>query len=191
MNPFKTVILRQGRDGRYFVLHPFYRFGPLAVPLMLIGTGVQAYGQLQAGKEEDSTSRYNQQVKEREAQALEQQKRVESRRQAEEASRRLSTLKLNLGASGQVTSEGTPLQIIREQARQDELENLNIGYEGTTGAENLRAQGREIRRQGKVAKQASRIKAGSTLLTGFGESGLFKSSPKKLSNTANATLLRY
>jgi len=140
----------------------------VAPVVSLVGTGISAFGQLQAGNEADATAKYNAQVKEREAQALEQQKIVESRRQAEAAARQLSTLKLNLGASGQVATAGTPLQIIREQARQSELENLNIGQQGTVGAENLRAQGREIRRQGKVEKQASRIQAGSTLLTGFG-----------------------
>ena len=142
----------------------------LTAGLMLAGTALSAYGQLQAGSAEDETAKYNQQVKEREAQAEVQRGRVESRRQAEDAARTMASLKSGLSASGVVTTEGTPLQLIAEQTRQSELDNQMIGYNAQTGAGRKIEEGKQIRFAGKQAKRASRIGAGSTLLTGFSKS---------------------
>lgn len=140
----------------------------LATGLLLLGVGAQAYSQYQAGEEYDAVARYNQQVKEREAQAAEQKAMIESRKQAKEAARKMSQLRAGLGASGAVTTEGAPLKIVGEQARQSELQNLEIGYQGYEEATKLRTEGQMIRYEGKAAKRTSRIKAGTTLLTGFG-----------------------
>ena len=131
------------------------------------GVGLQAYGQQQAGAEADAVSKYNQQVKDREAQAVEQRTMVESRKQAQAASRKMSELRAGLGASGAVMTAGSPLAIVKEQARQSELENLEIGREGYIKSEGLREEGKIVRRQGKTAKRAANIQAGATLLTGF------------------------
>lgn len=142
--------------------------GAMAVPLLLAGTGISAFGQYQAGEEANAVARYNQQVKERQAQAAEQQSMVNQRKQAQAAARKMSQLRAGLGASGAVTTRGAPLQILSEQARQSELENLEIGYEGLQQAATRRAEGVAIRREGKAARRAGRIGAGATLLTGFG-----------------------
>lgn len=134
-----------------------------------MGTFLQAYGQLQAGEEADAVSKYNQQVKEREAEAAEQSAMIASRKQAQAASRTMSSLRAGLGASGVVGAEGAPLGIIAEQARQSELENLEIGFQGSRQATKLREEGKMIRRSGRAARRASRIQAGTTLLTGFSQ----------------------
>ncbi len=141
----------------------------LAAGLLLAGAGLQAYGEYQAGEEANAVAKYNQQVKEREAQAEEQRTVIESRKQAQAASRQMAELRAGLGASGAVTTEGAPLSIISEQARQSELENLEIGYGGTQQATKLRQEGAMIRREGKVQRRAARISAGATLLSGFGK----------------------
>jgi hypothetical protein len=138
----------------------------------LAGTGVQAYGQYQAGREAAAVADYNAKVKEREAQAAEQQALVESRKQAREAARKMSELQAGLGAAGAVTTSGAPLRIMSEQARESELANLEIGYEGGQEAARLRSEGRQIRYEGQAQKRASRLKAGTTLLTGFGSAFL-------------------
>ncbi len=139
----------------------------IAAGLLLAGAGLQAYGEYQAGQEADAVSKYNQQVKEREAQAEEQRTMIESRKQAQAAARQMAQLRAGLGASGAVTTAGAPLAIVGEQARQSELENLEIGYQGTRQASQLRAEGQMLRREGRVQKRASRIQTGTTLLTGF------------------------
>jgi hypothetical protein len=169
-NPFKDKQYRLYSDGRVCILEWKNRHGP--VPLLLAGAGLQAYGQYQAGEEANAVAKYNQQVKEREAQAAEQQSLVQSRKQAQAAARQMSELQAGLGASGAVTTAGAPLSIISEQAQQSELENLEIGYEGLQEASKLREEGKMIRREGKTARRAARIQAGASLLTGFGTAGL-------------------
>jgi hypothetical protein len=141
----------------------------MAVPalLMAAGTLFGAYGQYQAGEESAAVAKYNQQVKEREAQAAEQRSLIESRKQARAAARKMSELQAGLGASGALTTSGAPLKIMSEQAKESELENLEIGLEGSTEAQRLRSEGKMLRREGESQRRASRISAGSTLLTGF------------------------
>jgi hypothetical protein len=140
----------------------------LAAGLLLAGAGLQAYGQYQAGEEASAVADYNAQVKEREAQAAEQRSMIQSRKQAQAAARKMSELRAGFGTAGAVSTSGAPLQIIGEQAKQSEMENLEIGYEGTTEAKKLRSEGAMIKREGKSARRAGRIGAGATLLTGFG-----------------------
>lgn len=195
MNPFKEVILRQGNDGRVFILHWKYRYGPL---LAVAATGLMAYGQIQQGQaaeaEEKSASNianYNAQVQEREAQAVEQRTALEQRRQAEAASRQMGTLRANLGAGGAVMTSGSPLMIQAKQASESELENLMIGYEGRTeasrarsAAEGYRLEGKMAKQRGKAAKRASYIGAGTTLLSGFSKAGGTGSTAAKSAGTS-------
>lgn len=144
----------------------------MAVPALVAGVGLQAFGQYRAGQEADVTSKYNQQVKEREAQAAEQQSMVASRKQAQAAARKMSTLRAQMGVAGAVSDTGAPMEILSEQARQSATENIEIGISGTQEAAKLRSQGQAIRRQGKAAKRAGRLGAGASLLTGFGTLGM-------------------
>jgi hypothetical protein len=168
-SPFRTVYYKTFSDGRICVLHWKNRYGPLAVPLMLAGIGMQAYGQYQAGEEANAVAQYNQQVKQREAEAEEQKAIIQSRKQAQEASRRIAEIRAGFGISGVASTAGTPLAILAEQTRQSELENREIGYEGTQQSTRLRNEGEMIAYEGRSARRASRIGAGATLLTGFGK----------------------
>jgi len=142
-------------------------------------------GQLQAGEaaaaqgeSEQNMANYNAKLQERQAKSIEQQTMLQQRRQSEESARRMGTMRAGMGASGVVSTAGTALNLQGEQAAEDELENLLIGYEGSERATAARSQGQLDIMSGKIASQrgrsartASRIGAGSSLLTGFGESG--------------------
>lgn len=140
---------------------------PLAIPLMLAGTGLQAYGQYQAGAQQKAIDDYNARVKELEARTEEQRSIIESRKQAAAAARKMSELRAGLGASGAVSSVGTPLEILAEQARESEKENIAIGQEGVMAAQRAREQAKMLKYEGKAAKRAGIISAGTSLLTGF------------------------
>ena len=140
----------------------------LAMIAMVGGTALQAYGEHQAGDMEHDAARYNAIVKERAAQAIEAKSKIESQRQAEEASRRQSSLTAAMGASGAVTTTGAPLAVLGEQAKQDDLENLMIGYNYSIDAQRARNEAAQLQYAGDVARYSSRIKMTSTLLQGFG-----------------------
>jgi hypothetical protein len=132
---------------------------------MIGGTALQAYGEHQAGDMEHDAANYNALVKEREAQAIEAKSKIESQRQAEDASRRQSSLQLDSGAVG---TTGAPLARLGEQAKQDDLENLMIGYNYSIDAQRARNEAAQLKYSGDVARYSSRIKMTSTLLKGFG-----------------------
>jgi hypothetical protein len=181
-----------------------WRFGPLALPLMIAGVGLQAMGIIGAARGEaaagaaaaaeqqaaaaqaqsqQAIANYNAQVKENEARAIEQRTAYEQQKQAEEAERRMSTLQAGLGEAGAVTTAGTPLLIQAKQASEFELSNLMLGYEGRTEAAAAKSEAELQRYYGKMGgwqagvyqqrakyeKAAGRMRAGTTLLTGFGQ----------------------
>lgn len=149
---------------------------------LLLGTGVAAAGQIQAGrharaeaKSAQSIANYNAAVQEQEAKAIEQKSRFEQIRQAKAAERIKGRLRAELAASGARTDVGTPLLLAEEQAAELELESYLIGYEARTGARRARTQAEIDIAQGKIYKERARqampaayTKAGKTLLTGFG-----------------------
>ena len=185
MNPFKDIIIRQFSDGRYCILHHRFRFGPLPFILMAAGTVMKAKGEYEAGQAEQAAANYNAKVLERQAQAREQKGLYDSRRQAEYASRQESSIRAGLGGSGAVMTEGSPLMIQSEQAAQNELDNLLIGYDSAIDAQTYRSQAAQSKYAGKIASRAGKTQAFTTLLTGFGSMGaggdfnnLFKTKPK-------------
>jgi len=166
-----------------------------------LAAGGQIYSGLAAnaeGKSAQNMANYNAQLSEREATMTEQKTAYQQKLQAEEADRRQSTMRAGLGASGAVTTTGAPLLIQAEQANQDEMQNLMIGFEGQQEATALRSEATLQRMQGKQARKAGKnamiggfIGAGSSLMTGFSNSGMFSKTSGGLTNEGKATVLRY
>lgn len=151
-----------------------------------MGFILQAAGQIQAGRvakaeaeSAQATANYNAAVQEQEAKAIEQKGRFEQIRQAREAERIKGRLRAELAASGARVDVGTPLLMAEEQAAELELESYLIGYEARTYARRARTQAELDIAQGKIYKERARqampaayLKAGGTLLTGFGAAGM-------------------
>jgi hypothetical protein len=157
----------------------------------LIGTGVSAYGQIQQGKamseqteyeslSQAAMSRYNAKVQEQEAAAIARETEYEQVLSAKDAGRRKSSLRAAMGASGVVSTEGTPLQILATQASEDELEMKMIGYTGQRNISRAMSQSKLDKMQagfyeGKASRAGSYTTAGylgaaSTVFSGVGQS---------------------
>ena len=125
-----------------------------ATVAMVASTGVQVYGQVQAGKaQEDALKEQARQEKiAAEGRELERQQQL---------SKALAANTVGL-AAGNVGIEGTPASIALESAK-------NIGMsEGMLKMSDRLAQA-QLKRQGKNARAAANIQAGSTLLSGIGQ----------------------
>jgi|TARA_R110000744_G_scaffold125082_2_gene230734 uncharacterized protein HemX len=119
-----------------------------------VGTGVSVYGQVQAGKAQEDA------LKE---QARQEQIAAEGREleRQQQLSKALAANTVGL-AAGNVGMEGTPASIALESAK-------NIGMsEGMLKMSDRLAQA-QLKRQGKNAKSAAYLQAGSTLLSGGAE----------------------
>ena len=125
-----------------------------ATVAMVASTGVQVYGQVQAGKaQEDALKEQARQEKiAAEGRELERQQQL---------SKALAANTVGL-AAGSMAMEGTPASISLESAK-------NIGMsEGMMKMSDRLAQA-QLKRQGKNARAAANIQAGSTLLSGIGQ----------------------
>ena len=124
-----------------------------ATVAMAVSTGVQVYGQIEAGKaQEDALKEQARQEKiAAEGRELERQQQL---------SKALAANTVGL-AAGSVSMEGTPASIALESAK-------NIGMsEGMIGMSDKLLQA-QLKRQGKNARSASQLSAASTLLSGAG-----------------------
>lgn len=153
---------------------------PLAAGIGLLVAGQIQEGRAAAaeGKSAQNIQNYNAAVAESEAKAIEQKAGFEGIRQAREATRIQSSLRARLGISGVRTDIGAPVLLVEEQAAELELEEFMIGAEARakagrvrSEAELARLQGRLFRERGRQQRIASFMKAGGTLLTGFGLTG--------------------
>ena len=125
--------------------------------ISLIGTGLSALGQHQAGRAEQGAYEYNAQITERKTTQEEYNSRTRLRKLM--ASQRALYAK----AGVDITS-GSPLMVLADTAAEGEKEALSIRYGGQETAA-------QQRYYGKQAKKAGTMKATSTFLTGLGQAG--------------------
>jgi len=125
-----------------------------ATVAMAVSTGVQVYGQIEAGKaQEDALKEQARQEKiAAEGRELERQQQL---------SKALAANTVGL-AAGNIGMEGTPASIALESAQ-------NIGMsEGMIGMSDRLAQA-QLKRQGKNARSAANLQAAGTLLSGVSQ----------------------
>lgn len=167
------------RNGYIFKVdenNPFHKNIPLvAVGVMAAGAIMEAKAGSDEAKGQAAMADYNAQVSEQNAKQIEAKTAFDQNREAEAASRRQSSLQAGLGASGAVTTEGSPLLLQAKQASEDELSNLMIGSEGAIAAGQQRSQAALDKMQSSIYKTKAKntmtagyLKAGGTLLSGFG-----------------------
>ncbi len=119
-----------------------------------------------AGKDQQIIADYNAKVAEQNAKAERLRSEFEQQQQAKEAERIKGAMAANIGAAGG-TGTAVALDITGEQAAELELENLLIGYEGETRAQQHESQAAIDRMQGKAAMSAAKSKARQANI-GFG-----------------------
>lgn len=132
------------------------------------------YSTYEEGKDEAKLAKYNAAVKEQEAKSIEAKTKFAQMRAAEAGERTQQELETNIGASGGVSTLGSPLLAAAIQASENELKTFIIGQEGQTGAARARSEAEGYRMEGKMARARGRsaltgslIGAGGTLLSGF------------------------
>ena len=128
------------------------------------------------GKSAQNIANFNAEVAEQEGKAAQARSGFDQMQQAKEAARIKGAMRAGMGSAGVLGTKGS-LGIIGEQARESELENLLIGFEGETAmrqagsrAEGLRLQGELDRQRGKSAGRRANVGFGikaATFLAGL------------------------
>ena len=113
--------------------------------------------------------KYNAAVYEQQAKAIEAKTGFEQTRAAEVGERTGSTMRAEIGASGAVSTTGSPLLAQAKQASESELQNLMIGYEGMTEAARARSAATGELMQAKLRKQKGRAAVIGGWISGISE----------------------
>lgn len=146
----------------------------MAVPLAIAavaGTAFSAYGQLRAGEAQARVAEQNALIAEENARQAEASTADKLEQLGRRTSITLGIQRAGYGKAG-VKRTGTALDVLTDTVLKADRDAYRIEVEGANAIRAALFQAAQERYKAKVAKQQSYIGAGSTLLTGFGQTGL-------------------
>lgn len=136
----------------------------------LISAAIGALGAIQEARASSAASEFNAKIADNNAIIAEQNAAADEGGQRRSASRQAASSRAAIAAAG-VTLEGSPLEVLEDQALEAELDALNIRYGGRLQAGNYRSQAQLDRSAARSAKTQGFLSAGSTLLKGAAQFG--------------------
>lgn len=140
------------------------------IGLQVVGTLSSAGAQMAQGRAAAQWGAWNKAIFDQQAE----QRIAEANARAgiieREGARKMGQTKAAFGAAG-VVLEGTPLDVLADQASEIELQKQLAIYQGRTEALTLQQRGFLAATGGAMAQDAANTAAGTTLLTGFAKAG--------------------
>lgn len=127
------------------------------------GTGQQVAGSALQGVSSIAQGLFARRLSKQNAVAAEQQAAAEETRSRRTSARRLGRIRAAFGASGG-TFEGSPIDVLADQAAEDEEDTLLIRFGGRVRARQARISGRIESQRHFTAAFGSFLEAGETLL---------------------------
>lgn len=144
---------------------------PVFAGLAMAGTALNAYGQIEAGQMQAKVASRNAEFAEANAHQVDLATDDRIDQLARKTSITLGKQKAGYAKAG-VRLEGSPLEVLAETVNLADKDAFRIAQEGKFQGDSLRYQAAEERQKATYAKRASFIGAGSTLLSGFGQTAL-------------------
>ena len=140
----------------------------------VVGTAVSALGAIQAGNAQNEAAQYNAKIADNNATAERERAAYDAGLIKDERRRVIGSQRAAMAANGLEISTGSPVAVLGDTTGQSEMDVLARLYGGESAATAYGNDATRMRIEGKAAKQAGMIGAGTTLLTGLGST--FKSS---------------
>ena len=143
----------------------------VAIPFVMMGLAAysaisSAQAQQQAGQQAQQIANSNADILSQRATQAQNEAQARAAIQARSNARTLGATKAAYGASGVDVNEGTPLEVLSDQATEGELQRQLILYGGQTQSNAYQQQANILRMGGAVTAGAANTAAGNTLLTG-------------------------
>ncbi len=148
---------------------------PVFAGISILGTGLGTYGNIQAGNAQRDVAYQNAEIAEQNAAQADIATADELRQLSRQTGITLGKQKAGFGFAG-VKRTGTVLDVLTETANLADRDAYKIQQQGFFAKRGYLQQAANLRYSGDVARTQSRITAGSTLLTGFGNLGLASAS---------------
>ena len=137
----------------------------------VIGTGISAMGQAQAGASANAVAQRNAQIQMRDAQLAKQNAEFNAKMKEKQDDAKRRRMIKSQGGSGVDALEGTNLIALAEQEFIDDMNAQLIRRGGTLESQGLQSQAAITSASGRAAKAAGMTGAGASLLTGLGNVG--------------------
>lgn len=140
--------------------------GGVATALAVAGTGLQVYGMVQAGKDQDRIERQN--AKSAEAAAADASRRgaIEEDEHRNRVRALLGSQRATFGANNVDSNTGSPLGLLVETATRGELDALTIRNNAARESFGLKTEAKNARARGAAAKKSGMFGGAATALTG-------------------------
>jgi len=135
---------------------------------ILIGSVVSAAATAYAGYQQQQQGKYNEKILKEEGRAARQKAKYDETAHRERVRSLLSRQRALYGASG-VTQQGSPSLALQETVARGEMDAQAIRYGGQVAERSMRNRGQLRRREGQAAFQSGLVRAGGTLLQGYGQ----------------------
>lgn len=154
-------------------------FAAAAAIVTILSAAVSAYSQYQQGQTAAKVGRAQSRQAEQQALAARQAAEVREQQERRRLDRVRATTRTRAAASGVLATEGSPLLVVLENARQAELEAQLIRYSGEIQGQELEFESRLQLFKGRQARRAANIGAGATLLSGLSSAaGIYGKRPR-------------
>ena len=140
----------------------------IATAAILGGAAVSALGESAQGRAGKAEANFSAAIQKQQAANTQQVAAVNERDFRRQQSRVMAARRAARGASGVSSDTGSPLLADADMAREIELQAQRIRYGGQVESQRLNQQAALTKMAGKNAEQAGYLRAGSSLLTGFG-----------------------
>lgn len=146
-------------------------FTAIAAGVSLLGAGVSAFGQHQAGQDAEAAAKRNARLARLAAADAVQRGAMEAGRTRMQGTQTIGAQKTAMAASGVDVSSGSPLALMADTRMLSEMDARMIENNAAREAWGLRTGASEMVRQGKAAAQAGTLGAAGTLLGGAADFG--------------------
>ena len=135
-----------------------------------IVAAVGVVSSLSQAQQQKSAAKYNEKLAENQAVGARQEAAAAANRQQRQSAKTIGTMQASYAASG-VSTEGSPLEVLEESARNAELDRLTILWNGESRAQGYQNTAELERSRGKNAMASGYLSAAGSAMKGFAMSG--------------------
>jgi hypothetical protein len=146
-----------------------------------IAAAMSAVSAISQASQQKQAAKYNEKLAENQAIGARQEAAAAADRQQRQSAKTIGTMQASYAASG-VSTEGSPLEVLEESARNAELDRLTILWNGESRAQGYQNTAELERSRGKNAMASGYLSAAGSAMKGYamfggGNSGASTASP--------------
>jgi hypothetical protein len=139
-----------------------------AAVLMVGGSLVSAYGQMQQGYAAKSAAEFNANIAKKNAELVRKQAAEEERKLRYQAKKHFGDMRASMGASG-IQLDGSALDVLQESVSLAQQDALAVRHQGELKAWGFEQEARLQKYQGEAAVQGAQFGAAASILSGTGQ----------------------